>query len=133
MITLSGVIMRCNICAPVLWTLNTIVVEHTLQSVHTALVGPMSSVERHTSQPAHLPLISFPGMTVVAYVVADMGSRTTSSSEYISFTFATSVELPLTTVLATTGSIVHMVMTDCVVIHLRMGRNFLVSPSTRLS
>jgi hypothetical protein len=107
MVILSGVMTRWAI-----WKVKPNRVELMLQveqTESTPLSFPIPTAALHTIQPAHLPLISFPGFTTIECVVIDMGSIRTTSEEYISLAALTLMLLPLMTVLETTGSTVHMV------------------------
>lgn len=133
MFMVSGVIARWINLVPVVWMLNPNKVELMLHVEHTESIPfslPMSYAALHTIHPAHLPLISFPTFTTVECVVMDMGSIHSSSVEYVSFAILTLMLLPLTTVLETTGSMVHMVAMALGVFHLVNGMNFLSRPST---
>ncbi|KAJ4307974.1 hypothetical protein N0V84_012379 [Fusarium piperis] len=71
-------------------------------------------VALQTNQPAHLPLISLPGLTVVMYVVIDMGSIHSISSKNRSLASLTLMLFPRMTVLETTGPMVHMMRLNLV-------------------
>ncbi|KAF4460188.1 hypothetical protein FALBO_13029 [Fusarium albosuccineum] len=133
MVIVSAVIARWINLVFVVWMLNAISVELRLHVEHTESMTSVlynSVAAFHTNQPAHRPLISFPGLTVVAWVVMDIGSIHSMCSEKVSAATLTLMLLPLMTVLDTTGSMVHMVTLAFLVLHVTKGMNFRSCPST---
>ena len=130
MITVSGVIMRCINFVPTDWTLSTMVLEHTLAVVHAASFCPMSWDALQMSHPAYLPLISVRDTALVECEVVDMASSITSSPQYFSLALMESIMFVPMATLATTCSIVQMVMTASGVNHLRSGRYLWMMSST---
>ncbi|KAM0205084.1 hypothetical protein ACHAQI_009539 [Fusarium lateritium] len=80
--------------------------------------------------PAHLPLISFPGLTVLKSVVMYISSIQSTCSEKVLQTISTFMLLAIITVPNTTGSIVHIISLEFLVFHVVIVLNGLLCPST---
>ncbi|OAP53932.1 hypothetical protein AYL99_11812 [Fonsecaea erecta] len=130
MLMVSGVMTRWIILAFGMCKLTANRDEETLQLEHTESSQPWSLDARQTNHPAHLPQISLSGLTLVIYVVMDIGSIHSSSVEYMSCAYLTSILLPLMMVLDTIGSIVHKVATTSGHSHLTSGIYLRSYPST---
>ena len=113
----SGVIIMWITLEPLLCNANMIEGPHMLQFTHEGLPPPTRLYSIHVNHPAHRPFISLP-TTVVLCVVVVRGSTTLMSFENLSFALETSIELPRTDMLATTGSMVHAVTQKLLFDHL---------------
>lgn len=114
---------------PRLWIANMTEGPHMLQLTHEGVPPPTLSYSFQVTHPAILPLIWLL-TTVVMGMSVVRGSITSMDLENLSFAPATSIEFPSMHMLATTGSIVHMVTHVLAFLHLHSTRILLSTSPT---